>query len=154
MEELQAQINNLQGQLLRHTHNTIDGTQKIALGEFTSVSLPDTQSQTSTNYGLFFVATRPCFIKAISEVHTTAGTNGSPVTLQIERLQGTTAPGAGTNMLSTAFDLKGTANTVQRGVLIPTPTGLNQGDRLALKVSGTLTSLKGVCVTVDLQFVI
>lgn len=154
MNDTDTKLNILRQEFDRHTHSTIDGTDKVKLGSFTSVSLPDTQSQTTTNYGLFFVATRPCFVKAISEVHTVAGTNGSAVTLQVERLTGTTALGSGTVLLSTAFNLKGTANTVQRGILIPTPTGLLQGDRLALKVSGTLTDLKGVCVTVELQYTI
>lgn len=152
MLEVEQKLIELDQKMNRHRHETIDGTSLVNKTSFITVSLPDTQSQTASNYGLIFVATRPCAIKAISEVHTTAGS--STPTLQVERLTGTTALGAGSLVLETAFDLAGTANTVQRGEIIPTGNvvGLSLGDRLALRVSGTLTSLKGVCVTIELKF--
>lgn len=116
---------------------------------FTSHTLFGTTAQTSGNYGVFFTALRPFEVIQISEVHETAGSAGGAVTLNIERLQGTEAKGSGDEIVTTAFDLKGTANTV----VIKTfgeiaNTILNPGDRLAFKVSGTLTSLVGVSVTV------
>ena len=98
---------------------------------------------------VFFTARFPCELLWISECHTTAGTGAGSVTLQLEKLTGTQAPGAGANMLNTAFDLKGTANTVVlKGTTdLTVDTTLAEGDRIALKYSGTLTSLVGVQVT-------
>jgi hypothetical protein len=154
MENLSLELKKLTDRFLEHTHNQTDGTLRIPKVSFVTVNLPSTTAQTATNYGLIFTATRPCFVSAISEKHTVAGTNGSPVTLQVERLQSTTALGAGTDLLATAFDLKGTAYTTQRGILAAnkTTSSLSLNDSLALKVSGTLTSLEGVQVTLEITF--
>ena len=116
-------------------------------------SLPNTQPQTSGNYTHFFIAPAPCVVTAISEVHQTAGTDSSAVTLQIEKLSGTTAPGSGNSILGTALSLKATANTVQNGVLTMTLADrtLAKGDRLALKSSGTLTAVAGLVVLTEIQ---
>lgn len=107
---------------------------------------------TASNYGIFFVADKTYAINSITEVHGTTGTDGGAVTLQIERLQGTEALDAGDTLLSTAFNLKGTANTVQYGELVRTNILiLGIGDRLSLKDSGTLTSVADVVVTVTLS---
>lgn len=93
-----------------------------------------------------------------AEVHTVLGTDGGAVTLTIEKLTGTQAPGAGANMLQTStFNLKATINTVQR-VAVSSLTAvtvaqraamdLSPGDRIGLTFTGTLTSLAGVGVTV------
>lgn len=136
-----------------HDHDGVN-SQKITQASWVVQSLPGTQAATATNYGVFFTATRPCTIKRISESHTTAGSDAGAVTLQVERLQGTEALNAGNELLVTAFNLKGTANTVQTGTLVQTPTelALNVGDRLALKDSGTLTAVAGVNVTVEINF--
>lgn len=150
---MEQQIKQLDSQLREHTHNGIDGSSLLPTNVFVTKSLEGTLAQTAANYGIVFVATRPCFVKAVSEVHTVAGNDAGAVTLQIERLQGTTALDSGTVMLATAFDLKGTANTVQRGDLLKgTVLSLQLGDRLALKDSGTLTTLQGVCVTIEIQY--
>lgn len=148
-------LQELTKQFLDHQHNSVDGTLPIQKSSFASWALVGTSAATAGNYGIFFVATKPCSVKAISEVHTVAGTNASAVTLQVERLQGTEALDAGDLLLATAFNLKGTANTVQRGVLTSvnkTFLSLQVGDRLALRDSGTLTDVAGVCVTVELQY--
>lgn len=115
--------------------------------------LPGASPQTAANYGKFFVATSKCVVRKISEVHTTKGTHGSAVTLQVERLQGTDTSGNGDDLLTTAFNLKGTDETVQNGTLTTTTANLilNAGDRLNLADAGTLTALVGVCVTVELE---
>ncbi len=128
------------------------------------VLLKSTDAQTAANYTHFFVADRSYSVVAITEVHSTAGTDAGTVTLQVEKLSGTTAPGSGKNMLATAFNLKGTANTPQYATLITaagsgsggsttsgTPTNIAKGDRIAWKTSGTLTSLQNVLVTILLQ---
>ena len=146
-------LDNLENRLREHMHDNLDGTMKLPSTVFVTKSLESTQPQTAGNFGIFFVATRPCFVKAVSEVHTVAGNDAGAVTLQIERLQSTEALDAGDVLLNTAFNLKGTANTVQRGDLLKgTVLSLRQGDRLALKDSGVLTALQGVCVTVEIQY--
>lgn len=145
-------VEELHRQFQDHEHNGVDGTLQIKKTSFTSSFLTGTSAATAANYGVFFVATKPCFIKAVCEIHAVAGS--STPTLQIERLQGTEALDAGDEILATAFDLAATANTVQYGDLkIPNKTflSLTVGDRLALKDIGTLTNVAGLCVTVELQ---
>ena len=117
--------------------------------------LEGTSAVTAANYGKIFTADKMYVVKSVVEVHGTAGSDGSAVTLQIERLQGTEALDAGDALLSTAFDLKGTADTVQFGSLVTDNTLLllNRGDRLALKDAGALTSVADVQVTVYLSLV-
>jgi len=121
-------------------------------------TIPGAQAATATNYGTFFTAPYACTVIAMTEVHETAGTNAGAVTLQLERLQGTDAPGAGDEILVTAFNLKATANTVQEGVITPVRTSgisaanLSVGDRLCLKDAGTLTALSNVSVVVLIQY--
>ena len=90
----------------------------------------------------------------IKEVHSTAGSDVGAVTLQIEKLTGTTALDSGSTLLSTAFNLKGTANTVvsYEGTRLTSSRQLVEGDRLALKDAGTLTDLAGVCVTIYYKY--
>lgn len=115
--------------------------------------------ETSFSDGVFFLANSPFEVLDISEIHKTAGTHGSDVNLQIEKLTGTTAPGSGTNLLTNnsdaGFDMKGTANTVQEGALTATRSDrlLAKGNRLGVDFAGTLTALAGVCVTVTLRWI-
>ncbi len=104
----------------------------------------------------FFIANRPYKIVAASEVHSTAGTDGSAVNLQLVIDRETDAPGAGSDVISlnanAGFNLKGTANTVQVGTFISDGiTYLLPGDRLSVDIAGTTTSLAGVQLTVTLQ---
>lgn len=121
-------------------------------------TLPGTSAATATNYGVFFTAPYACSVIGVTEVHQTLGTDGSAVTLQLEKLIGTQAPDAGIALLQTAFNLKGAINTVQNGVMVKTVLGntpytrLAIGDRLCLKDSGTLTAVANVTVVVMLQY--
>lgn len=101
----------------------------------------------------FFVAPVACEVVAVSEVHGTAGSDGSAVTLQVERLQGTEAPGGnGDALLSPTINLKGTANTVQSGTLVTTTVvQLAAGDRLGVNITGTTTAVADAVVTVLLK---
>lgn len=118
-----------------------------------TVNLKSTEPATAANYSTFFTADRPFVVIGMTEVHGTAGTNGSPVTLQLERLQGTEALDAGDEILSAVINLKGTANTVQYATLKTSGVQfLSRGDRLALKDAGTLTDVANVQVTVYLQY--
>lgn len=143
-----------------HFHDSIDSPRI----EFSNISnrvehikhvLIGTDAATAGNYGLFWIAPAPCFLRKITEVHQTKGTDGSAVTLQIEKLTGTTAPGSGTVVLATALDLKGNNNTVQTQKLVPVRSSrtLQKGDRLALKKSGTLTALDTVLIMVEIEYI-
>lgn len=144
-------IEELEQKYLNHTHGIGEGLKPVDQRAFITVSLPDTMSATAANYGVFFIATRPCKIISIKEQHKVAGTNASAVTLQIERLTSGTALDAGTELLVTSFNLKATANTTQSSNLIQA-SALNTGDALALKDAGTLTDVSGVVVTLELAF--
>lgn len=140
-----------------HTHNGIDSPtiqysnikNKIHLFSYT---LAGTAPATSGNYSSFFIAPFPMKINGIAEVHTTAGSDVGAVTLQVEKLTSTAAPGSGISVLSASFNLKGTANTVQNGVLSNTSNNLilNQGDRLGLVLTGTPTSVANMTITINL----
>lgn len=88
-------------------------------------------------------------ILAAYEIHGTAGTDGSAVTLDITADPAATAPGAGTSILTAAFDAKAAANTWQTGTLA-TAT-LAAGSRLSVKVTGTTTALANVLISVILR---
>lgn len=100
----------------------------------------------------FFIARRPYRVLGAVEVHSVAGTDGGAVTLTIEKIPSGTAKGSGTNVLSTTFNLKSTANT---GVWVgPNATAASArlaiGDRLGAVSTGTLTALIDSCCTVQL----
>ena len=104
-----------------------------------------------------FIANRAYTVKSITEVHSVAGNDAGAVNLQVTKDTSTDAPGAGTDLLTNnanaGFDLKGTANTVQTGTLTATAASLAlaAGDRLSLDFAGTLTTLAGVVVTIELE---
>lgn len=99
----------------------------------------------------FFVATRACRVIAISEVHGVAA--GGTSTLQVTKDTGTTAPGAGTDLLATPFNLNATANTVQSGALSATPADLvlAAGDRLSVDFANAIQATTTLAITVELQ---
>ncbi|NBQ67420.1 MAG: hypothetical protein EBU46_00770 [Nitrosomonadaceae bacterium] len=136
----------------------IDG--ELALSNGTNWVYPgrvEVSSSGTTADGAFYIANRPMEVVAIREVHSTAGSDGSAVNVQVVKDTGTNAPGAGTDLLtnnsSAGFNLKGTANTVQTGTLTATAASkkLAAGDRLSLDFAGTLTAVAGVVVTVTLR---
>ena len=113
-----------------------------------------TVAASTDGYGVFLIVPIACLVTKIQEVHEVKGTNAGAVTLNVEKLTGTTAIDSGSVLLPTAIDLKGTVNTVVTPTLTTTATtrSLARGDRLALKDSGTLTSVFNVTVLVELQF--
>ena len=117
-------------------------------------TIPGIQAATATNYGVIFTSPVNGYIKSITEVHQTLGTNGSPVTLNIEKLTGTQALDAGVEVLQTAFDLKASINVVRTGIISYTTSrsALSIGDRLALKDTGTLTSVANVTVVIEIIY--
>ena len=125
------------GQKKLHVHHTIVGT----------------AAATAANYGVFFIVPAACLVTKVQEVHQTAGTDAGAVTLNIEKLTGTTALDSGANLLSTALSLKATINSVQTGTLTNTSSTrtLAAGDRLAMLDTGTLTAVANVTVLIELQ---
>lgn len=142
-----------------HIHNGYD-MNKVSFVDvdqkrmYLSHTIPGVTAATDTNYSVIFIAPVAMSVESFKEVHTTAGTDAGAVTLQLEKLTSTTAPGSGTTMLSTALSLKATANTVQTGSLTTTLANraLAIGNRLALKKSGTLTAVANVTVLIELSF--
>jgi hypothetical protein len=100
-----------------------------------------------------FLCDRAYKVVSVTEVHSTAGTDGSAVSVAVKKASSTTAIGSGTNVLTSTFNLKGTANTVQTGVLSATAADsvLASGDRLGLDFTGVTTSLAGGVVTIVLK---
>lgn len=115
------------------------------------VQLKGAEGVTAVNYGQFYIANRKVKVLGVKEVHGTPSTSG---TLQVERLQGTEAKGAGDNLLTGTISLSGIANTVVSGTMVATNvTTLEVGDRLGLVNGGTLTSLADVAITVLVEAV-
>ncbi len=107
----------------------------------------------------FFVADRPYTITGITEMHGAAATTSGAVTATITKDASGVAPGAGVAVMSSTFNLKATANTVQSATIdAVNPDGsanaaivLAAGDRLSFLTStATLTSLLNVEVTVTM----
>jgi len=139
----------------RHTHNGIDSSRVDYRNlEFRPTfeivkSIDGTAAATAGNYGVVWNVDKPCQLIEIRYSHQTAGTDAGAVTLDVEKLTGTQALDAGVVMGSTTHNLKSTINTVV--TVTPTTTVVNSvlatGDRVALKDSGTLTAVAGVCAT-------
>lgn len=84
-------------------------------------------------------------------VTATFGTTSTSGTLQVEVATGTQAVGAGTNQLTGAISLSGTANTPVNGVVIASPTTITAGSRVNLIFAGTVTGLLNASISVALQ---
>lgn len=142
-----------------HAHTGTDTTQ-IAFTNlldkrfFIVAHLAGALAQTASQYGVVYIANKPCNIISITEVHNVAGTAGGSVTLNVEKLTLTQNLDAGVELLASPFDLKGTANTVQYGSMttVLSSKQMAKGDRLALKDAGTLTTLSDVCVIIELSY--
>lgn len=101
---------------------------------------------------VFFIATKGYIVNACSQVHSVAA--GGASTLQVVKDTGTTAPGAGTDLLTAAFDLNLTANTVAAKtsgdfVSLAART-LAAGDRLSVDYANAIQSTAGLVITCSL----
>ena len=88
------------------------------------------------------------------EAHTVAG--GSGAAMQVRKCAAGTAPGSGTAMLGTAFDLNATADTPQyrshsAGNIVEAASQIEPGQSIAVSYAGTLTGLLGVGLTLVLR---
>ncbi len=99
-----------------------------------------------------FMANRAFQVTAIRIVQRTQG--GSGCVADVEKLTGTTAPGSGTVLGTGSYNCNTTANNT---VTLYTLTGttatlqLAVGDRLGVKLGGTLTALAGLNITIQLK---
>lgn len=138
------------------------GTLTLVAGVVITVSLIPTQAmRTEVTYFFtgasvntdqcFFIADRNYRATISSEVHAVAA--GGASTCQVVKDTGTDAPGAGTDLLLAAFDLNGTAQTVDPDLLAAAPytTHLRAGDRLSIDFANAVQSGTGVLVTVGLN---
>ncbi len=101
----------------------------------------------------FFQANRDMVITGVNMLWGTPGSDAGAVTLDVTKDTGTTAPGAGSSILTAALSAKTAANTVNSPALSATVARLKlaAGDRLSLKTTGTLTALASVVVVVYMQ---
>ena len=114
-----------------------------------STCLFDTQPQTAANYGVFFIASGPIEVMAVSESHGTIA--GAAAIVTVEKLTTGQAKGSGVSILATAFDLTGVKDTPllkQASDLTKTNCTMLVGDRLAIKSTGTIAAVKDLCITV------
>ncbi len=98
-----------------------------------------------------FVANGSYNVTAVRAIWSAAATVGT-VTYDVFHDTSTNAPAAGTSILTAAVSLKTTANTVSTATLTGTAATLrlDAGDRLSVKLNGTLTTLAGLVVVVSL----
>lgn len=156
-EDLQREIEATKSQLLLHLHNGFDST-RVNWDDlnrkriFIAHNLPGATAAVAANYGVFFIVPMAGVITSVREVHQVLGTDGGAVTLMVEKLTGTTIPGSGVSVLSATFSLKATINTVQSGTFTLTLADktVAKNDRLALKLTGTPTTVGSVSVLIEL----
>jgi len=141
------------GKLLNRHLQLAKGAHVIQNGDFSTNTVVKTMvANADCIDGNIFIATRKCMVVGLAEVHTTAGSDGSAVSLDVKKCTGTQTPAQGTSLLTATLNMKGTAQTVQNGSLVTllSTLTLNAGDRLALDFTGTITALAGVTVSIDL----
>ena len=123
------------------------GDEKFIPGSRTEISVSLAAASLPS---LLFTAPYPCQVIRAYERHVTVA--GQAGTMQIEKVPSGTAPGSGTNVLGSAFDLTSTANTnaVISGLsTVPLAVGDSLGVKLA---SGAATSYAGGTLTVVLEW--
>lgn len=127
----------------------VDGINQVVFPVLRTVTYNETLNA-SIGTTPFFIADMAYTVIGVNYVNKTAGTGTGTVT--VTKDTGTAAPGAGTSLLTTTIAVTAVANTVTPGTLISSPTTLTlaAGDRLSVLFAGTLTTLAGVVVTVQL----
>lgn len=160
IEGIQRDVANLQSQMGTHYHGGYDTSQvnwaNIAGRQLYITNIvPGTSAATAANYSIFWIAPAACLLIGFKEVHVTAGTDAGAVTLDLEKLTGTTAPGSGVSMLSSTLSLKATINTVQTATITTTTANktLALGDRVAFKLTGTPTAVANVVGLMQVQLI-
>lgn len=149
MNQSTENLNNTPGGSADSLIDYADLTNKIGLVVYRD--FPSTSAQTSTNYGYIFTPPFPFEVLSIVEKHDVAGTV-SPV-LDVLKVPNGTTPASGVSILSSTFDLTSTADTavLKKGLDLNINRSFNPLDSIALKISGTLTTLEGVQVTIYIK---
>lgn len=96
---------------------------------------------------VIYTAVRPMIVTDIVGRMTTAGTDGSAVTLSFYKCANLVAAASGKLLHAGTFNLKTTADTniIMTLVTDPTVLTLNTGDSLAVALTGTATAAVGSC---------
>jgi hypothetical protein len=106
-----------------------------------------TDGETAGRYSTFYNVPAPMEFILVLVSYSGASASG---TLQLEKLTGTQAPGAGSTILSTTISLAGAVNTVitrtQRQMTASRV--FVQGDRIALIDGGVLTGIRDLVITI------
>lgn len=145
---------NLAGFLVDTSGNvTIPGTLSVTglvSGQYITVNYVGQTTEAATDRTLF-VAPVACTLIAASESHAVAA--GGASALQLVKDTGTTAPGAGTDILTnntaSGFDLNATANTPQVGTFAATSFAV--GDRLSMDFAQAIQSTAGLVISIILR---
>ena len=119
----------------------INGNAGLTCGSYYFTGTPAATAQ------VFFIATRAMLIEQVGAIWSVAA--GSTSTLGVYHDTSTNAPGAGTDVLSSDFNLNTTANTYASGSLSATVATLTlaAGDRLSVKFANAIQSTAGLVVT-------
>jgi len=127
-----------------------EGLETFKYGKYITHSVYGTTAQTATNYGIIFTARHPIEVMRITETHAVAGSDAGAVTLDVKKAGSGVAIASGITLLSSTFNLKSTANTpvTKEGINLSNDRILIEGDRIGLVVSGTLTALSDVHITI------
>ncbi len=138
------------------------GTLTLVAGVVITVSLVPTQAyRTEVSYyfggasvntdQVFFIADRSYTARIASGIWAVAA--GGTSTANITKDAGTTAAGAGTALLLSAYNLNATAQTVVVDLLAAAPytTHLRAGDRLSLLFNHAVQNSAGIAITVGLN---
>lgn len=95
------------------------------------------------------------YVVSVSEIHTVAGNDSGAVTADVVVVDDEKAPSdaSATSVLSSALNLKSTANTRVNATLSSTAADLNivSGQQLSINFTGTLTNLAGGVITIRLR---
>lgn len=127
----------------------VDGINQVVFPTLRTVTYNETLNA-SIGTTPFFIADQAYTVLGVNYVAKTAGSSTGTVT--ITKDTSTAVPGAGTPLLTSTIAVNTTANTVTAGTLISNPATLTlaAGDRLTALFAGTLTTLAGVVITVQL----
>lgn len=116
------------------------GTRRV-LSDISHITVPLTSASVDANV---FIAARAMKVTSVRVVCSVAGASSS--TIGVRKCTTTTAPASGTLVTTAAQALDGTINTTVTGTLSATAADytLAAGDRLAIDLTGTISSLVGV----------
>ena len=134
-------------QLITPTGGT-QGALQDSLGNLTSQATYFVTGTPAATNQVFFIATVPIRIVAMSEIH--AVTSGGALTINLTKDTATNAPGAGLNIQTGSFNINTTANTLQNGILSAVAGRLlfAAGERIGVNYTGAIGTASGIVITV------